>query len=244
MSRPGQGFVYVAFIIDVFARRIVGWRVSRTAHAALSWMLSKQALHARRPISGSGLVTSFGSRKPIYCPFKKYTERSCPKQGLEAFPSAGVGDSYDNALAETNQMVCYKAEVHPSKATGGSQWTPSSIATLIWWIGSTTADCLGPIGHIPPAEAEAKNYYAGAEGNRYPLHDPNQIASGVTGARFTASLTAILQKTLVNTNPSDSIKIRSLYQSSSKNRVYQRPANLGVPSNGGLRGRPFFMGVG
>src|SRR6476646_10309153 len=50
------GFVYVAFVIDAFARRIVGWRVSRTAHAGFVLDALEQALHARRPVRGGGLV--------------------------------------------------------------------------------------------------------------------------------------------------------------------------------------------
>ena len=60
------GFVYVAFIIDAFARRIVGWRVSRTAHASFVLDALEQALHARRPVSGSGLV-HHSDRGSQYC---------------------------------------------------------------------------------------------------------------------------------------------------------------------------------
>jgi putative transposase len=99
------GFVYVAFIIDVFARRIVGWRVSRTAHAGFVLDALEQALHERRPVRG-GLVHH--SDRGVQYVSIKYTERLA-KAGIE--PSVGsVGDSYDNALAETINGL-YKAEV-------------------------------------------------------------------------------------------------------------------------------------
>src|SRR4051812_20199016 len=91
------GFVYVAFIIDVFARRIVGWRVSRTAHAGFVLDALEQALHARRPVRGGGLV-HHSDRGMQYVSIK-YTERLAAA-GIE--PSVGSGgDSYDNALAKT-----------------------------------------------------------------------------------------------------------------------------------------------
>ena len=92
-----QGFVYVAFVIDTFARRIVGWRVSRTAHASFVLDALEQALHDRRPAKGSGLI-HHSDRGSQYVAIK-YTER-LTDAGVE--PSVGsVGDSYDNALAET-----------------------------------------------------------------------------------------------------------------------------------------------
>jgi transposase InsO family protein len=90
-----QGFVYVAFVIDTFARRIVGWRVSRTAHAGFVLDALEQALHDRRPIQGGGLVHH--SDRGVQYVSIRYTERLA-EAGIE--PSVGsVGDSYDNALA-------------------------------------------------------------------------------------------------------------------------------------------------
>ena len=90
------GFVYVAFVIDVFARRIVGWRVSRSAEARFVLDALEQALHARRPAE-SGLIHH--SDRGVQYVSIKYTERLA-EAGIE--PSVGsVGDSYDNALAET-----------------------------------------------------------------------------------------------------------------------------------------------
>ena len=100
------GFVYVAFVIDAYARRIVGWRVSRSAHAGFVLDALEQALHDRRPLSGSGLVHH--SDRGVQYVSIKYTVRLA-EAGLE--PSVGsVGDSYDNALAETINGL-YKAEV-------------------------------------------------------------------------------------------------------------------------------------
>src|SRR5215218_10493892 len=91
-----QGFVYVAFVIDVFARRIVGWRASRTAHADFVLDALEQALHDRRPLKG-GLIHH--SDRGGQCLAIRYTERLL-EAGIE--PSVGsVGDSCDNALAET-----------------------------------------------------------------------------------------------------------------------------------------------
>src|SRR5207342_2528239 len=94
------GFVYVALVIDAYARRIVGWRASRTAHADFVLDALEQALHDRRP-------TNRGGRGSQYVSIK-YTERLA-EAGIE--PSVGsVGDSYDNALAETINGL-FKAEV-------------------------------------------------------------------------------------------------------------------------------------
>ena len=98
------GFVYVAFVIDAYARRIVGWRVSRTAHAGFVLDALEQALHARRPVHRGGLI-HHSDRESQYVSIK-YTERLA-EAGIE--PSVGsVGDSYDNALAETvNGLPAY-----------------------------------------------------------------------------------------------------------------------------------------
>ena len=92
-----SGFVYVAFVIDVFARRIVGWRVSRSAHASFVLDALEQALHDRKPVSDSGLIHH--SDRGVQYVSIKYTERLA-EAGL--VPSVGsVGDSYDNASCGT-----------------------------------------------------------------------------------------------------------------------------------------------
>jgi transposase InsO family protein len=152
------GFVYVAFIIDVFARRIVGWRVSRTAHAGFVLDALEQALHDRRPVSGGGLV-HHSDRGSQYVSIK-YTERLA-EAGLE--PSVGsVGDSYDNALAETINGL-YKAEVIWRRGPWKSM-EAVEYATLEWVDWFNHRRLLEPIGNIPPAEAEA-NYFAALKEN-------------------------------------------------------------------------------
>jgi transposase InsO family protein len=150
------GFVYVAFIIDVFARRIVGWRVSRTAHAGFVLDALEQALHDRRPVSGGGLV-HHSDRGCQYVSIK-YAERLA-EAGLE--PSVGgVGDSYDNALAETINGL-YKAEVIWRRGPWKSM-EAVEYATLEWVDWFNNRRLLEPIGNIPPAEAEAA-YFASSE---------------------------------------------------------------------------------
>ncbi|HYD68371.1 IS3 family transposase [Azospirillum sp.] len=151
-----QGFVYVAFVIDTFARRIVGWRVSRTAHAGFVLDALEQALHERRPAKGSGLI-HHSDRGSQYVAIR-YTER-LTEAGVE--PSVGsVGDSYDNALAETINGL-YKTEVIRRR---GPWRTLEAVefATLEWVDWFNNRRLLEPIGNIPPAEAEAR-YYAQTE---------------------------------------------------------------------------------
>jgi len=153
------GFVYVAFVIDAFARRIVGWRVSRTAHAGFVLDALEQALHERRPVRGGGLVHH--SDRGVQYVSIKYTERLAAA-GIE--PSVGsVGDSYDNALAETINGL-YKAEVIHRRGPWRS-FEAVEFATLEWVDWFNNRRLLAPIGNIPPAEAEAA-YYAQLEMTR------------------------------------------------------------------------------
>ncbi len=147
------GFAYVAFVIDVYARYIVGWRVSRTAHASFVLDALEQAIHDRRPIHRGGLI-HHSDRGSQYVSIK-YTERLA-EAGIE--PSVvSVGDSYDNALAETINGL-YKAEVIQRR---GPWRTLEAVefATLEWVDWFNHRRLLEPIGNIPPAEAEA-NFYA------------------------------------------------------------------------------------
>ena len=151
-----QGFVYVAFVIDAFARRIVGWRVSSTAHAGFVLDALEQALHDRRPAKGSGLI-HHSDRGSQYVAIR-YTER-LTEAGVE--PSVGsVGDSYDNALAETINGL-YKTEVIRRRGPWRSL-EAVEFATLEWVDWFNNRRLLEPIGNIPPAEAEAR-YYAQTE---------------------------------------------------------------------------------
>ena len=148
-----QGFVYVAFVIDIFARRIVGWRASRMAHAGFVLDALEQALHDRRPIHRGGLV-HHSDRGSQYVSIK-YTERLA-EAGIE--PSVGsVGDSYDNALAETINGL-YKAEVIHRRGPWRS-FEAVELATLEWVDWFNHRRLLEPIGNIPPAEAEQR-YFA------------------------------------------------------------------------------------
>jgi len=148
-----QGFVYVAFVIDAYARRIVGWRVSRTAHAGFVLDALEQALHDRRPVQGTGLVHH--SDRGVQYVSIRYTERLA-EAGIE--PSVGsVGDSYDNALAES-VIGLFKTEVIRRRGP----WRgieAVEFATLEWVDWFNNRRLLEPIGNIPPAEAE-ENYYA------------------------------------------------------------------------------------
>ena len=147
-----QGFVYVAFVIDAFARRIVGWRVSRTAHATFVLDALEQALHDRRPLHGGGLVHH--SDRGVQYVSIRYSERLA-EAGIE--PSVGsVGDSYDNALAETINGL-YKAEVIHRRGP----WRNAEaveFATLEWVDWFNNRRLLEPIGNTPPAEAEDRYY--------------------------------------------------------------------------------------
>jgi putative transposase len=150
------GFVYVAFVIDAFARRIVGWRVSRTAHAGFVLDALEQALHERRPARGGGLVHH--SDRGVQYLSIKYTERLA-EAGIE--PSVGsIGDSYDNALAETINGL-YKAEVI-HRCGPWRSFNAVEFVTLEWVDWFNNRRLLEPIGNLPPAEAEAA-YYAQLE---------------------------------------------------------------------------------
>jgi putative transposase len=151
-----SGVVYVAFVIDAYARRIVGWRVSRTAHASLVLDALEQALHERRPVQGGGLVHH--SDRGVQYVSIRYTERLA-EAGIE--PSVGsVGDSFDNALAETIHGL-YKAEVIHRRGPWRS-FEAVEFATLEWVDWFNHRRLLEPIGNVPPAEAEAR-YYAQRE---------------------------------------------------------------------------------
>ncbi len=150
-----QGFVYVAFVIDAFARRIVGWRVSRTAEASFVLDALEQALHARGPVEG-GLVHH--SDRGVQYVSITYTERLA-EAGIA--PSVGsVGDSYDNALAET-VIGLFKTEVVRRQGPWRSL-AAVEFATLEWVDWFNHRRLLEPIGCVPPAEAE-KAFYAGLE---------------------------------------------------------------------------------
>lgn len=144
-----QGFAYVAFIIDVFAGVIVGWRVSSSMETTFVLDALEQALWARRP-SGTIHHSDKGSQYVSLA----YTQRL---QEAELLASTGsTGDSYDNAMAESINGL-YKAEViHRQSWKNRSE---VELATLAWVDWYNNRRLLERLGHIPPAEAE-KAYYA------------------------------------------------------------------------------------
>jgi putative transposase len=147
-----QGWLYVAFVIDVFARRIVGWRVSSSMRTDFVLDALEQALYARQPERDGSLVCH-SDRGSQYVSIR-YTERLA-EAGIE--PSVGSkGDSYDNALAETINGL-YKAELIHRRAPWKTKESVE-LATLEWVSWFNQHRLLEPIGYIPPAEAEA-NYY-------------------------------------------------------------------------------------
>jgi len=147
-----QGFVYTAFVIDAFARRIVGWRVSSAASAGFVLDALEQALHERRPVRRDGLIHH--SDRGVQYVSIKYTERLA-EAGLQ--PSVGsVGDSYDNALAET-VIGLYKTELIRRRGPW-RRLAAVELATLEWVDWFNNRRLLEPIGNIPPAEAEAAFY--------------------------------------------------------------------------------------
>jgi putative transposase len=149
------GFVYVAFVIDAFARRIVGWRVSSSLRADIALDALEQALYDRG--QGDGLVHH--SDRGVQYVSIRYTER-LGEAGIE--PSVGsVGDSYDNALAET-VIGLYKTEVINRRGPWRSL-EAVEFATLEWVDWFNNRRLLEPIGHIPPAEYE-EAYYQSQEG--------------------------------------------------------------------------------
>lgn len=149
--RTAIGFVYVAFIIDVFARYIVGWKVSSSPNAQMVLDALEQALTARNPDPDQ--LIHHSDRGVQYLAIK-YTERL---EEAKIDPSVGsVGDSYDNAMAETINGL-YKSEVieHEGPWQGKND---VEFATLDWVHWFNNERRFGPIGYIAPAQAE-RNFY-------------------------------------------------------------------------------------
>ncbi|HFO9086273.1 TPA: IS3 family transposase [Escherichia coli] len=144
-----QGFVYVAFIIDVFAGYIVGWRVSSSMETTFVLDALEQALWARRP-SGTVHHSDKGSQYVSLA----YTQR-LKEAGLLA-STGSTGDSYDNTMAESINGL-YKAEVIHRKSWKNR--AEVELATLTWVDWYNNRRLLERLGHTPPAEAE-KAYYA------------------------------------------------------------------------------------
>ena len=153
-----QGWLYVAFVIDVFARRIVGWRVSSSMRTDFVLDALEQALYDRQPGRQDALI-HHSDRGSQYVSIR-YSERLA-EAGIE--PSVGSkGDSYDNALAETINGL-YKAELIHRRAPWKTKESVE-LATLQWVHWFNHVRLLEPIGYIPPAEAEA-HYWRQLEQN-------------------------------------------------------------------------------
>jgi transposase InsO family protein len=171
-----RGFVYVAFVIDVFARRIVGWRVS--ASLATDFVLDalEQAIYDRRGAGVADLV-HHSDRGTQYLSMR-YTDRLA-ESGIE--PSVGSrGDSYDNALAESI-IGLFKTEVIQRKGPWRHR-EAVEFATLTWVDWFNTRRLLEPIGYVPPAEYEARYY----EQLREPATVETVVAAGIPEPALTA----------------------------------------------------------
>ena len=145
-----SGFVYVAFVIDVFARRIVGWRFSRSLKTELVLDALEQALWSRSDIEG---LIHHSDRGSQYLSIR-YSEKLA-EAGIDASVGS-VGDSYDNALAETINGL-YKTEVTRHRGPW-KNIDQVEYATLDWVDWFNNRRILEPIGNIPPAEYELMYY--------------------------------------------------------------------------------------
>jgi transposase InsO family protein len=162
-----RGFVDVAFVIDVFARRIVGWRVSSSLTTDFVLDALEQAIYDRRSAGVEDLV-HHSDRGTQYLSMR-YTDRLV-EAGIE--PSVGSrGDSYDNALAES-VIGLFKTEVIQRKGPWRHR-EAVEFATLTWVDWFNMRRLLEPIGYVPPAEYEARYYEQ--------LHRPDIIEDGVAG---------------------------------------------------------------
>lgn len=160
--RTGRSFVYVAFVTDVFARRIVGWQISSSLRSDLALDALEQAITER--LGGDdGRLVHHSDRGSQYLSIR-YTERLA-LAGIE--PSVGSrGDSYDNALAETI-IGLYKTELIYPRGPW-SRIEDVELATLewVWWFNNHRL--FGPLGHVPPVEYEA-TYHSGQSAHSEPL---------------------------------------------------------------------------
>jgi putative transposase len=173
-----QGFVYVAFVIDVFSRRIVGWRVSSSLATDFVLDALEQAIYARRATGDVSDLVHHSDRGTQYLSMRYATRLT--EAGIA--PSVGsCGDSYDNALA-ASIIGLFKTEVIQRKGP----WRHAEaveFATLTWIDWFNTRRLLEPIGYVPPAEYEA-TYYADVErgGAQRPL-DPSPEVDGTAAER-------------------------------------------------------------
>src|SRR5262245_1304748 len=147
-----RGFAYVAFVIDVFARRIVGWRVTSSLRSDLALDALEQALYDRQ-LDGTERLVHHGDRGVQYLSIR-YTERLAAA-GIE--PSVGsTGDSYDNALAESVIGLYKTEEIYRRGPWKGVE--DVEFATLEWVAWYNTRRLLEPLGYVSPDEFEEADY--------------------------------------------------------------------------------------
>ena len=167
-----RGFVYVAFVIDVFARRIVGWRVSASLRTDFVLDALEQAIYDRCGAGVTDLV-HHSDRGTQYVSMR-YTERLA---NAAIAPSVGSrGDSYDNALAES-VIGLFKTELIQRQGPW-RHLEAVEFATLAWVDWFNTRRLLEPIGYVPPAEYEASYYHQLAEGGARRHPDPDHETNG------------------------------------------------------------------
>jgi len=143
-----RGFVYVAFVIDVFSRRIVGWRVSSSLRSDLALDALEQALYDR-PLAASAPLVHHSDRGVQYLSIR-YTDRLAAA-GIERSVGS-TGDSYDNALAESVIGLFKTEEIHRRGPWKGLE--DVEFATLEWVAWYNGSRLLEPLGYVPPAEFE------------------------------------------------------------------------------------------
>ncbi len=193
-----QGWLYVAFVIDVFARCIVGWRVSRSMHTDFVLDVLEQALYARQPGRDDALV-HHSDRGSQYVSIR-YTERLA-EAGIE--PSVGSkGDSYDNALAETINGL-YKAELIHRRVPWKTRESVE-LATLEWVSWFNNHRLMEPL-----RPQKLRQTTTGNATVRPPLrHDLNQTASTIPGAVQVGSLWSASLPVTVSPRPSPCTRLR------------------------------------
>lgn len=148
-----RGFVYVAFVVDVFSRRIVGWRVSTSLRSDLALDALEQALYDRRRAEAVPLVHH--SDRGVQYLSIRYTERLA-EAGIESSVGS-TGDSYDNALAESVIGLFKTEEIYRRGPWKGLENV--EFATLEWVAWYNHRRLLEPLGYVPPEEFE-EAYYA------------------------------------------------------------------------------------
>ena len=155
-----RGFVYVAFVIDVFTRRIVGWRVSNSLRTELALVALEQAIYERDTLHAEGLV-HLSDRGVQYLAIR-YTERLA-EAGIA--PSVGSkGDSYDNALAESVTGLFKTEVIRPRAPWRTLEDVELAVLEWVWWFNHQRL--IEPLGYLPPAEYEQIFYNPSRESLR------------------------------------------------------------------------------